>query len=152
MKGVKWLVLLTRLFLGGMFLLYGTVKVCGGQFYHGDFVIDSRTTDGTYLVWCFFGWSYAYSLFIGLSECAVGFLLLVPRTATVGAVALFPLSLNITVMDFCFQFPAVKYTSLLFTTLCLLLLIYDWRKLMILLWDEKRLAECLRAATPDEKL
>jgi uncharacterized membrane protein YphA (DoxX/SURF4 family) len=135
MKTVKWLVFLTRVFLGVMFLIYGTVKLCGGQFYHGDFVIDSQTTDGTSLVWCFFGWSYAYTIFIGLSECAVGLLLLIPPTATLGAVALFPLTLNITVMDFCFQFPAVKYTSLLFTTLCALLLLYDWRKLAPLLWD-----------------
>ena len=32
---------------------------------------------------------------------------------------------NITVMDFCFAFPPVKYVSLLLTVLCLVLLAFD---------------------------
>src|SRR5262249_14944634 len=52
---VRLALLLCRLFVGMVFIAYGAVKLLGGQFYHGDFVIDSRTTEGTWMVWCFFG-------------------------------------------------------------------------------------------------
>src|SRR5438874_698566 len=113
--------LVCRLVVGGAFITYGLVKILGGQFYYGDFVIDSKTTDPTTLVWCFFGYSPVYGRFLGFCELAPGLLLLFSRTKTLGAVALLPVTLNITVMDFCFGFPAVKYTSLLLTLLCAIL-------------------------------
>src|SRR5690348_11790542 len=109
--------LVCRLIVGIAFVAYGTVKLLGGQFHHGDFVIDSRTTDGTWLVWCFFGYSPVYARFIGLCELVPGLLVLFPRTTTLGALALLAVSLNITVMDFCFDFPSVKYTALTLTLL-----------------------------------
>jgi hypothetical protein len=135
MRTVLWL---CRLLVGGTFICYGIVKLLGGQFHYGDFVIDSRTTDGTWLVWCFFGYSPIYGRFIGLCELIPGLLLLVPRTRTLGALALLPVGLNITVMDFCFDFPSVKYFSLLLTLLCALLVAADYRKLLVLLEDDTR--------------
>ena len=105
-------------FLGICFVLYGAIKLAGGQFNHEPFVIDSRSTDGTYLVWSFFGYSDLYGRLIGVAEMVPGLLLLFPRTLTLGAMLLFPITLNITLMDFCFHFPSVKYLSLLFTLLC----------------------------------
>src|SRR5919199_1527561 len=128
--------LLCRLVVGFAFIAYGTVKLLGGQFYHGDFVIDSRTTDGTWLVWCFFGYSPVYARFIGLCELGPGLLVLFPRTRTLGALALLAVSLNITVMDFCFDFPPVKYTALLLTLLCAILVASDYRKLKMVFWDD----------------
>jgi uncharacterized membrane protein YphA (DoxX/SURF4 family) len=124
-----------RLFVGLAFVTYGLVKLLGGQFVTGDFVLDSRTTDPTTLVWCFYGYSPVYARFIGLCEFIPGLLLLIPRTRTLGAACLLPISLNITVMDFCFGFPAVKYFSLLLTLLTAVLVAADARKLKRAFWD-----------------
>lgn len=126
-----------RLLLGVVFIAYGSVKLLGGQFVFEDFVLDSRTVDGPTLVWHFFGYSQLYGRwFIGLGEMAAGVLLLLPRTRTIGALILFPIALNITVMDFAFGFPPVKYVALLFTVLCAVLLWDDRRKLAFLLRSE----------------
>lgn len=144
----RWL-FLVRLFLAVTFLVYGSVKLSGGQFHYGDFVLDSRTTDGPTLVWTFFGYSPVYGKLIGLAEVGAGLLLLLPRTRFLGALVLFPITANITVMDFCFDFPAVKYFSLLLTCLCGLLLAADYRRLLALLgngrWQEKT------AAAPEQR-
>ncbi|HEY7314830.1 MAG TPA: DoxX family membrane protein [Gemmataceae bacterium] len=130
--------LLCRLIVALAFITYGLVKILGGQFYHGDWVIDSRTTDPTSLVWCFFGYSPVYARLIGLGEFIPGLLLLFPRTKTLGALALLPVTLNITVMDFCFGFPAVKYTSLWLSILTVTLVASDYRKLRPIFWDDAR--------------
>ncbi len=106
-----------RLFLGVTFLFYGVVKVAGGQFQYDDFVIDSRTVDGPTLVWTFYGYSAVYGRLIGLAEMLAGGLLLMPRTRTLGALLVFPIAANITVLDFCFGFPEVKYFALFLTVL-----------------------------------
>ena len=125
----KWVRLL-RWFLAIVFLAYGGVKLAGGQFYHGDFVIDSKTVDGTFFVWAFFGWSKPYSIFAGLGEFVPAILLLFPRTATLGAAMLFSVSLNITVMTFAFGFPSVKFFSLTYTILLGVLLAHDLPRLL----------------------
>ena len=134
---------LIALFLGITFVFYGVVKVLGGQFQYQDFVLDSRTTDGPSLVWCFYGYSPIYGRLIGLAEMLPGVLLLLRRTRTLGALLLLPVVANITVMDFCFAFPEVKYFALLLTTLALVLLAADRHRLRLLvqvaLADERRL-------------
>ncbi len=51
-----------------------------------------------------------------------GIILLFPRTAFAGALALFPVTLNITAMDFGFGFPGVKYLVTIYTLLLGLLI------------------------------
>ncbi len=114
-----------RWFLAIVFFTYGTVKLFGGQFYYGDWSIDKQTVGGPFLVWAFFGYSPFYGRFIGLAELAPALLLVSRRTATLGALVLFPVALNITVMDFAYGFPGVKYAALLYTLLCGLLLLHD---------------------------
>jgi hypothetical protein len=124
-----------RFFLAVVFISYGVVKLMGGQFYYGDWSIDKKTVSGTFMVWAFYGYSSFYGHFIGLFELIPGILLLFRRTATLGAAALFAVGLNITVMDFAFGFPSVKYMCLIYTILCGLLLFYDRRTLMLIFWD-----------------
>ncbi len=150
MKKLPYLVLLIRLLLGFVFVVYGVVKLFGGQYYYGDFVIDSKTVDGTFLVWSFFGWSKAYALFTGFGELLAGVLLLIPRTRTAGAVALFPVTLNITVMTFAFEFPGVKYASLTYTLLCAFLLLYDLPKLKLIFLSDAKTDALLRQLKPEE--
>src|SRR5258706_11348196 len=57
-----------RVFLAITFATYGIVKVLGGQYDYGDWVIDKKTVDGTGLVWAFYGYSPFYGRFTGLFE------------------------------------------------------------------------------------
>jgi uncharacterized membrane protein YphA (DoxX/SURF4 family) len=150
MKRLPYLVLLIRLLLGFVFVVYGVVKLFGGQYYYGDFVIDSKTVDGTFMVWAFFGWSKVYALFTGFGELLAGVLLLIPRTRTAGAVALFPVTLNITVMTFAFGFPGVKYASLIYTLLCGFLLLYDLPKLKLIFLSDAKTDALLRQLKPED--
>jgi len=128
-----------RFFLAVVFIVYGLTKLLGGQFNYGDWTIAKKTVDGTSLVWSFYGYSPAYARFIGLTELIPAILLLIPRTATVGAMALFMVALNVTVMDFAFGFPSVKYFALLYTVLLGILLWADRAKLLRLLEPERRI-------------
>jgi uncharacterized membrane protein YphA (DoxX/SURF4 family) len=136
----RWAGTLTviRVFLGITFATYGLVKVLGGQYNYGDWVIDKATVDGTSLVWAFYGYSPFYGRFTGLFELVPAILLLIPRTATIGAAALFAVALNVTAMDFGFDYPAVKYFALAYTILLGVLLWFDREKLSLLLLDREQ--------------
>jgi uncharacterized membrane protein YphA (DoxX/SURF4 family) len=136
----RWAGALTviRVFLGITFATYGLVKVLGGQYNYGDWIIDKKTVDGTSLVWAFYGYSPFYGRLTGLFELVPAILLLIPRTATIGAAALFAVALNVTAMDFGFDYPAVKYFALAYTVLLGLLLWVDRHKLALLLLDREQ--------------
>ena len=125
--------LVLRVFVGVIFAVYGIVKIFGGQFFYGDWTISKSTVGGTSLVWAFYGYSPYYGRFIGFAEFIPAIMLLSPRTATVGAVLLFPVALNVTVMDFFYGFPSVKWMALLYTTILGILLFADRGKLLLLL-------------------
>ena len=145
MNVTNTVLLLVRLFLGITFIFYGVVKVLGGQFRYEDFILDSRNMDGPTFVWSFYGYSPIYGRLIGVAEMVPGILLLIPRTQLLGALLLFPVAANIAVMDFCFDFPAVKYFALLLTLLDIVLLAADRAKLKVLfqlaLVDSRKAAE-----------
>jgi uncharacterized membrane protein YphA (DoxX/SURF4 family) len=128
------LITAVRLLLFVIFAVYGTVKLLGGQYDYGDWVISNHTADGTSVVWAFYGYSPVYGRFTGLYELLPALLLLSRRTATLGALALFAVSLNITVMDFAYGYPAVKYMALAYTLLCLLLVAQDRDRLLAAFW------------------
>lgn len=132
-KFVRRLMLGIRIFLAFVFFGYGFVKLAGGQFYYGDWSATKSTMTGTFFVWAFYGYSPFYGRFLGLFEAVPAIFLLFRRTSTAAAAALFAVGLNITVMDFCFNFPGVKYASAFYTFLCLVLMAYDSRKLLLLL-------------------
>ncbi|MGH9837966.1 MAG: hypothetical protein ACREEM_04200 [Blastocatellia bacterium] len=134
---MKIIISIIRILLGIIFITYGAVKLGGGQYYYGDFVIDSKTIgpSATFFVWAFFGYSKVYAAFTGMCELGAGALLLIPRTATLGAAAVFAVALNITVMTFGFGFPGVKYLSLSYTVLSAVLLAWDYNKLKLIFWD-----------------
>lgn len=69
-----------------------------------------------------------YYQFIGYGQLIAGLLLLIPRTATIGAFAYFPIIINICVLTWSIDFPGTKYI----TSLMLLANIY------LLCWDYDR--------------
>lgn len=124
---------LIRRFLGVVFIAYGSVKLLGGQFVYDEWTMTRSTVGGPFLVWAFYGYSPIYARFIGLCELIPGILLLIPRTAFLGAAALFPVALNITVMDFTYRFPGVKYLATFYTLLLGVLLAAEREKLLLFL-------------------
>ena len=120
LRGWSWP---SRLLLFVVFAGYGSIKLLGGQYDYGDWVISNRTADGTSVVWAFYGYSPVYGRFTGLYEVVPALLLLSRRTVTLGALGLFAVSLNITVMDFAYGYPMVKCFSLAYTLLCLFLVV-----------------------------
>ena len=148
-RSTRWAATLhvIRVFLAITFATYGLVKVLGGQYNYGDWVIDKKTVDGTSLVWAFYGYSPMYGRFTGLFELVPAILLLIPRTATIGAAALFAVALNVTAMDFGFHYPAVKYFALGYTVLLAVLLWADREKLSLLLLSRDQ-ARVVAASPP----
>jgi len=148
-RSTRWAATLhvIRVFLAITFATYGFVKVLGGQYNYGDWVIDKKTVDGTSLVWAFYGYSPMYGRFTGLFELVPAILLLIPRTATIGAAALFAVALNVTAMDFGFHYPAVKYFALGYTVLLAVLLWADREKLSLLLLSREQ-ARVVAASPP----
>lgn len=132
MRADSLALVLVRRFLGVVFIAYGLVKLFGGQFVYDDWTITRSTADGPFLVWAFYGFSPQYARFIALCELVPALLLLFPRTAFVGAAALLPVALNITVMDFAYGFPAVKYLAAIYTALLLLLVWVEREKVWML--------------------
>lgn len=123
---------LMRRFLGVAFIAYGLVKLFGGQFVYSEWTFSRSTANGPSLVWAFFGFSPWYAKFIAMCELVPGVLLLIPSTAFVGAVALFPVALNITVMDFAYGFPGVKYLVAIYTAMLAVLIWVEREKIWLM--------------------
>ncbi|WNV85885.1 hypothetical protein [Umezawaea sp. Da 62-37] len=128
-------ILCLRLLLSAIFLVYGSVKLLGGQYYYGDWTISKSTADGTSLVWAFYGYSPFYGRMTGLFEFIPAAMLLFRRTTFAGAAALFAVGLNITLMDFGFDYPLVKYLAAVYTAVLAFLVVQDRAKLTALFRD-----------------
>jgi hypothetical protein len=82
-------------------ILYGFAKINGSQFT----VLDSELTkplghvSGFWLTWYYFSYSAVYGTLIALLQVAAGILLVVPRTALLGALMLLPIAINIVLID-----------------------------------------------------
>jgi len=115
MKKTNTLSFLTLLELGARWYIclticaYGVGKVLGMQFGSqenmaenlGNLTISELTP--MQIMWLFFGYSYGYGLFIGLSQIIGGLMLLHPRTKLLGITVLIPILLNIIVADLFFE-------------------------------------------------
>lgn len=135
----KWrprVVIAVRYALAVVFVVYGGIKLFGGQYYYGDWVLSKAERPGPGLVWAFYGYSPFYGRATGLFELLPALLLLNRRTATLGALGLFAVSLNITLMDFAFDYPAVKYFSAGYTLLLAFLLWQGRDRLLAAFWHD----------------
>lgn len=122
--------------MAAVFAFYGCVKLFGGQFYYGDWEdLSKSSVDGTSLVWLFYGYSPFYGRVTGLFELVPAVMLLFRRTTFIGAGALFVIGLNITLMDFAFGYPTVKYLAALYTVLCGVLVLHDGDRLRAVFAD-----------------
>ena len=144
-KGSRWLNLSIRVFLALVFILYGVLKLLRLQLATGDLSSMRFGEASPMLVtWHFFNLSPLYHNSIGVAQILTGILLIVPRTAAVGALCFFVIILNIVLINFGYDIATdVKILSsvLLFLN-CLL--IYQYRqRYRLLLLPEASLTELL---------
>jgi uncharacterized membrane protein YphA (DoxX/SURF4 family) len=133
-KRMRRLVLAVRTLLALIFIAYGTLKLAGGQYNYGAYSITDRTPLGPGTVWAFYGSSPVYGRVTGLFELVPALLLLHPRLFTLGALGLFAVELNITIMDWCFNYPSVKYMVTAYTLLTAFVIWSDRGRVLNAFW------------------
>jgi uncharacterized membrane protein YphA (DoxX/SURF4 family) len=134
-KYLYWSQTILRYFLGHIFLLYGFAKVFQQQFYSLPSTLDTPLGDisGLQLTWRFFGYSYAYTLFVAASQI-LGSILLFSRRTTLAALILLPVVANIVFVNFTHSIPVKLYSSI-YLVMLLYLLAADFKRLKALFWD-----------------
>ncbi|MEO6453250.1 MAG: hypothetical protein ABIN97_04220 [Ginsengibacter sp.] len=125
-KGNKWFhyfAVFCRIMLALGFFISGVVKVRGDRFASG---LSVNNPMGHYLE-ALHHTEYYYT-FIGISQLLIAILLLIPRTALLGALMYFPIILNICILTY-----AVRFEGTRMTTIMLLANAY------LLCWDYERI-------------
>lgn len=129
-KGNRWLRYFTvfcRIALAAGFLPSGFVKIAGERFTS----LSVNHPMGHYLE-ALHETSYYYT-FIGIVQVTAAILLLIPRTATLGAVLYFPIILNICILSLAVRFEGSLLSSPLMVLANLYLLFWDYDKLKFIL-------------------
>lgn len=126
--------ILLRFFLSYTIMQYGAAKVLDVQFSASISSLDTRVVDmhPMSVAWSFFGYSFSYEFFIGISQIAAAFLLLFRRTATLGAILMVTIMSNIVFVNFAFDV-CVKFFSSTYLVMSLYLLIDDAPRLVNML-------------------
>lgn len=120
-----FLILLTRLFLGYVFISAGFCKLTHGHF--GQLIgppwLEERMAE------------YDLALFarvIAWSQVSCGMLLLSQRFSVLGAVMLVPMNISILAVTVSMNWQGTPYVNAVFLVLNLLLLVYEWPKFRFL--------------------
>lgn len=122
----KWLwffAIFNRVMLALGFLPSGFVKVNGERFT----ALETTHPMGNFLE-AFYHTGFYYP-FVGVMQITAGILLLIPRTATIGALIYFPIILNIFLLSVAVPFEGSLFTSPLMLMANVYLLCWDWHKL-----------------------
>jgi len=112
-----------RLALAAGFIPSGMVKILGERFASG---VSSKHPMGHYLE-ALHTTGYYYT-FIGVVQVTAAILLLIPRTATLGAFLYFPIILNICILTFAVRFDGSLFTAPLMVLANLYILGWNYEK------------------------
>lgn len=119
----QWLHVYLRFAVGTIMIGYGLAKVYHSQF---PFPLPSKLeqpygdASPMGLLWTFMGFSGPYNVFTGLAETVPALLLFFRRTATLGALLLVAVMVNVVVLNFCYDVPVKIFsTELLLASLYL---------------------------------
>lgn len=119
-----WITVWVRYYLAYYLLMYGCTKFNNGQFPAPSLsrlMQPYGKSSPMGLAWTFFGFSKAYGVFMGISECIGGVLMLFRRTILLGACIATVVVLNIVMVNFCYDVPVKLFSSHLLL-LCLYVL------------------------------
>jgi len=137
-----WIRLFFRFALAAQMLYFGMAKVIPTQFPPPPLVTLAKPVGDLSpdeLLWTFMGASASYQMFTGLAELAAGILLVIPRTAIIGALIAFADMLQVFVLNMSYDV-GLKQTSFHLLAISL-----------FLLWPElKRLGHTLVGDRPRE--
>ena len=128
----KWFRLYLRFALAAQMFYYGAAKIIPTQFPPPALVTLVRPVGDlslTDLLWVFVGASTAYQMFTGWAEMLAGILLIIPQTATLGALIAFADLLQVFVLNMTYDF-GLKQISLHLILIALFLLAPDFRTLV----------------------
>jgi uncharacterized membrane protein YphA (DoxX/SURF4 family) len=123
----RYFTIFTRIALAAGFLPSGFVKILGERFT----VLTVKHPMGHYLD-AFYRTGFYYT-FVGVMQVTAACLLLIPRTATLGAVIYFPIILNICILSLAVRFEGSLISSPLMVLANLYLLCWDYDKLKFIL-------------------
>ena len=129
-KGNKWFhyfAVFCRIALALGFIPSGFVKVSGEWFASG---LSINHPLGHYLE-ALYHTEYYYT-FIGISQLVIALLLLIPRTALLGALMYFPIILNICILAYAVRFEGTRITTLMVLA-NLYLLCWDYNRIKYIL-------------------
>ncbi|HLK66067.1 MAG TPA: hypothetical protein VKU19_21685 [Bryobacteraceae bacterium] len=118
-----------RLALGIGMMPYGVSKLFDLQFQVGawNYARPLGELPGTLLTWAFLGYSPAFQFLLGLFEVGPAILLLSARTRRVGALLLFPVVLNVAMINYFLDlWPATRIISTVMLALNTFLILYDY--------------------------
>ena len=136
-KQNKWLgyfAVFNRIALAAGFIPAGMVKIAGERFANG---LSVKHPMGHYLD-ALHQTGYYYT-FIGVMQIIAAILLLIPRTALLGALIYFPIILNICILSYAVRFEGSLLTSPLMLLANLYLLCWDYDKLKFIFpWAQQK--------------
>lgn len=118
----RWFTVFCRIALAAGFIPSGIVKITGERFT----ALPSNHPLGHYFD-ALFQTGYYYT-FIGVAQLAIALLLLIPRTALLGAIFYFPTILNIVILAYATRFEGTRITTFMLLA-----------NLYLLWWDQDRL-------------
>ncbi len=129
-KGNRWyhyFAIFCRILLALAFVISGIVKISGERFAAG---LPVNNPLGHYFE-ALHQTEYYYT-FIGISQLAIAILLLIPKTAHLGALMYFPVILNICILTYAVRFEGTRITTfMLLASLYLLCWYYDRLKYIL---------------------
>jgi uncharacterized membrane protein YphA (DoxX/SURF4 family) len=122
-RWLRYFAVFNRIMLAMGFLPSGFVKINGEHFT----ALTGCHPMGRYLD-AFYQTGYYYN-FVGVMQMTAAILLLIPRTATLGAILYFPIIFNICILSLAVRFEGSFVTSPLMVLANLFLLCWDYDKL-----------------------
>lgn len=126
-RWLRYFTVFNRIALAAGFLPSGYVKIAGERFTN----LSNNHPMGHYLE-ALHHTGYYYT-FIGIAQMTAAVLLLIPRTATLGAVLYFPIILNICILSLAVRFDGSLLSSPLMVLANLYLLCWDYDKIKAIL-------------------
>lgn len=135
-KWYRWFAIFCRLALAVAFIIAGVIKIRGERFAEG---LPENNPMGHYLTALHQTGFYYESL--GWIQALIAILLLIPRTAFLGALMYFPIIVNITILTYAVRFEGTRATTFMLLA-----------NIFLLCWDYSRLKHILPFKQPKEEV
>ncbi|GGE98833.1 hypothetical protein [Flavobacterium limi] len=128
--------------------LYSSIRYCIAftiaafgwkKFYGLQFIVPAEIASmpmnrqtGEWLTWFYFGYSHTFGIIVAIIQIVGGYLLLFRNTSLIGAIILFALLFNLTLINIFYHMnPGALLQSVLLTIGVLFLILLDYKKLAV---------------------